>query len=267
MGRGVGGGVDDGPLGAVLLVDEGGSVAELREDVGEGVRVGDGGLGLDADLVARGVGDAVVDALVGEGVDAAVLAEAEDLAFGAEVAGGSVVEGVVLEGARGVEVEAEMREAGLEERLDRRRGTLVRSRQPAWGEYTRRMRCKTRALLRFCGFFEAVADGEAKAGRFGERTENDGDAATVEFAQTGEEGMGECGLSSKEFQSEDFDVAMVDGPVLREHDAGFFFVCDQLNEAVVEFGFGVDEDEAGTGGVVADADSGRGEALRFGWVW
>jgi hypothetical protein len=40
----------------------------------------------------------------------------EDLLTGAEVAGGSVVEGVVLEGAGGVEVEAEGREAGLEGR-------------------------------------------------------------------------------------------------------------------------------------------------------
>src|ERR1700758_3524503 len=36
VGRGVGGGVEDGPLGAVLLVDEGGGVAELSEDLGEG---------------------------------------------------------------------------------------------------------------------------------------------------------------------------------------------------------------------------------------
>ena len=82
VGRGVGGGVEDGELGAVLLVDEGGAVAELGEDLGKGVRVGDGGLGLDADLVAGGVGvGGVVDALVGEGVDAAVFAEAKDLAF------------------------------------------------------------------------------------------------------------------------------------------------------------------------------------------
>ena len=62
---------------------------------------------------------------------------------------------------------------------------------------------------------------------------------------------------------EDFYVAVVDGPVLREHDTGFFFVCDQWAEAVVEFGFGVDEDEAGSGGVVADAYAGGGEALWF----
>jgi hypothetical protein len=37
-----------------------------------------------------------------------------------------------------------------------------------------------------------------------------------------------------------------------------------LDEAVVEFGFGVDEDEAGAGGVVADAYTGGGQALWFG---
>ncbi len=62
----------------------------------------------------------------------------------------------------------------------------------------------------------------------------------------------------------DFDVAVVDGPVLREHHAGSFFVCDQLDEAVVEFGFGVDEDEAGARGVVADTSAGGGETLWFG---
>src|ERR1700733_6330911 len=99
MRGGVGGGIEDGVFGAVLLVDEGGGVADLAEDLGEGVRVGDGGLGLDADLVAGVVGVIVVDALVGEGVDAAVLAEAEDLAFSAEIASGRVEESVVLVGA------------------------------------------------------------------------------------------------------------------------------------------------------------------------
>jgi hypothetical protein len=51
---------------------------------------------------------------VREGVDVAVLTEAEDLPAGAEVAIGSVVEGVVLEGARSDELEAELWEAGLE---------------------------------------------------------------------------------------------------------------------------------------------------------
>ena len=92
-----------------------------------------------------------------------------------------------------------------------------------------------------------------------QRAEDDGDATAVEFAQPGEEGVGEGGVVVKGVPVEDFDVAVVDGPVLREHDADFFFVGDQLDEAVVEFGFGVDEDEAGAGGVVADADCrGRG---------
>ena len=93
--------------------------------------------------------------------------------------------------------------------------------------------------------------------------EDDGDAAAVEIAQTGEERVGESGVVVKGVPVEDFDVAVMDGPVLREHDTDFFFVCDQLDEVVVEFGFGVDEDEAGAGGVVADADAGGREALRF----
>ena len=56
---GVGVGTDGlGPLGAVFLVDEDGDVAELLEDFGEGVAFGDGGFGLDADLVAGGIGAA-----------------------------------------------------------------------------------------------------------------------------------------------------------------------------------------------------------------
>src|SRR6266404_3379838 len=50
--------------------------------------------------------------------------------------------------------------------------------------------CKTRALLWFCGFFEAIADGEAQAVVGGKRAEDDGDAAAVEVAQAGEEGVG-----------------------------------------------------------------------------
>jgi L-threonylcarbamoyladenylate synthase len=114
MRGGVGSGVEDGIFGAVLLIEEGGSIAKLGEDLGEGMRVGDGGLGLDADLVAGGVGIAgVVDALVGEGVNAAVLAKAEDLAFCAQITRGRVEESVVLEGPRCFKVEAKARKAGL----------------------------------------------------------------------------------------------------------------------------------------------------------
>ena len=63
------------------------------------MRVGDGSLGLDADLVAGGLRSTVIDAFVGESVDAAVVAESKDLTFGAEVAGGRVEEDVVLVGA------------------------------------------------------------------------------------------------------------------------------------------------------------------------
>jgi len=130
-------------------------------------------------------------------------------------------------------------------------------------EYTGRVQCKTRTLLRFCGFFEAVADGEADAFGIGKRAEDDGDAAGVELAQAGEEILGEGGVVVERVPGKDFDVAMVDRPVLRKHDADFFFVGEELNQAIVEFGLGVDEDEGGTGGVVADADTWGGEGLGF----
>jgi hypothetical protein len=131
-------------------------------------------------------------------------------------------------------------------------------------EYTADSQYKTRVLFLFCGFLKAVADGVAQAvvGRKG--TEDDGHAAAVEISQAREEGLGEGGVVVKGVPAEDFDVAVVDGPVLREHDTDFFLVCDQLNEAVVEFGFSVDEDEAGARGVVTDTYAGGGEALRFG---
>jgi hypothetical protein len=50
---------------------------------------------------------------VGEDVNAAVFAEAKDLAFGTQIPRGRVEEGVVFEGAGGFEVEAEVRETGL----------------------------------------------------------------------------------------------------------------------------------------------------------
>jgi len=113
---GVAGGDGVRPLGAVLLVDEGGGVAELVEDLREGGAFGDDGFSLDADLVACGVGRIVGTglALVGDGAEWAVLADAQELAILAEFARRSVVEGVVLEGAFGVEVKTERGEAGLE---------------------------------------------------------------------------------------------------------------------------------------------------------
>src|SRR5665213_538880 len=87
------------PLGAELFVSEDGSVAELLEDLRERRAVSDGGLGLDADLVARGVDGGLVGlALVGDGTEVAVLADAKELFFYAEIAVGCVVESVVLEG-------------------------------------------------------------------------------------------------------------------------------------------------------------------------
>jgi hypothetical protein len=80
------------PLGAVFFVDEDGQIANLPEDFGERFAFGDDGFGFDADLVARSVdgGLLVGQALVGDGAEAAVLADAEDFAARAEVAGARV---------------------------------------------------------------------------------------------------------------------------------------------------------------------------------
>jgi len=96
------------PLGAVFLVGESGSVAELLEYLGHGFAFGDDGFGFNADLVASGVDGVLLvgKALVRDGAEIAVLAQAEDLFASAEVAIGSVVEGVVLEGAGSDKVEA-----------------------------------------------------------------------------------------------------------------------------------------------------------------
>ena len=85
------------------------------EDLGEGISVVYGGLGLDALFVAGGIAGLLGgDALVGEGADISVVADAQDLALAAEAALGCVVEGVLLEGAGRIEVEAELGEPRLE---------------------------------------------------------------------------------------------------------------------------------------------------------
>ena len=109
----IGGGIDVGPLGPEFFVDKGREVTELFEDGGEGGPVFDRGFGFDADFVARDVGRLVDWALVSDGPDGAVVAEAEKFSFGPEVAGGGVVEGVVLEGAGSVEVKAKLGKAEL----------------------------------------------------------------------------------------------------------------------------------------------------------
>ena len=96
------------PFGAVLFVDEDRDVAEPKEDFSQGCAFGDDCLGLDADLVPRGVDGVLLVglALVRDGAEATVLTDAKDLPAGAEVAAGSVVEDVVLVGSGGDEVEA-----------------------------------------------------------------------------------------------------------------------------------------------------------------
>jgi len=100
------------PLGAEFLVAEDWRVAKLLEDGFEGGTVVNVGLGLDADLVSRlGVelsgSGGIWLAFVGECPDVSVAADAEDLFGFAQSAAGGVVESVQLEGARGVEQEAE----------------------------------------------------------------------------------------------------------------------------------------------------------------
>ena len=118
------------------------------------------------------------------------------------------------------------------------------------------MQCKTRILLRFCGFFEAVADGRAQAVVWRKWAEDDGNVTLVEFAETSEERVGECGVVIEGVPVKYLDMTVVDGPVLRKHHADFFFFGEESGELVVEFGFVVHEDEAGMRGVVADADPG-----------
>lgn len=103
-----------GPFGAEFFVDKGWGVAELLEDFCEGVAVGYGRFGFDADFIAVVAGELVGHALVREGAELAVVADAKDLPVGAEIVGRGVVEGVELEGAGGVEMEAELRQARLE---------------------------------------------------------------------------------------------------------------------------------------------------------
>ncbi len=99
-----------GVFGAELLVVEGGAEAEACEDLSEGGCVGDFGFGFDAGLVDAGKVFVVWMALVGEDVAAAVIAQAKKFSAGFEVAGGGVVEGVALKGARSVYAEAEVSE-------------------------------------------------------------------------------------------------------------------------------------------------------------
>ena len=118
------------------------------------------------------------------------------------------------------------------------------------------MGCKTRALLCFCGFFEAVADGRAQAVVWRKRAEDHGNVTLVEFAETSKERLGERGCVIEAVPMKYLDVTVVDGPALRQHHADLFFFGKQSREAVVEFGFVADENEGGTGGVVPDADPG-----------
>src|SRR5579871_3285527 len=105
MGYCVGDGIDVRPLGAELFVDESRRITELFEDGCEGWAVLYCGLGFDADFVPRAVRWLIAWTFVCKGPSGAVVAEKKKLTLGPEVAGRSVVECVVLEGAGSVEVE------------------------------------------------------------------------------------------------------------------------------------------------------------------
>ena len=98
----------------------------------------------------------------------------------------------MLEGAGCDEMETELGEAGLES-FWIRDGDLEFDLRVLHGWSIRLTRCKTRTLLCFCGFFQAVADGEAKAFGFGHGAENDRYSAGVQFTKSGEESLGEGG--------------------------------------------------------------------------
>ena len=103
-----------GVFGAELFVVEGGGEAEAGEDFCERGSVGDVGLGFDASFVDAGQVFVVRVALVSDDVASAVVAETEEFTPGFEVAGRSVVEGVVFEGAGGVDAEAGVAELAFQ---------------------------------------------------------------------------------------------------------------------------------------------------------
>jgi hypothetical protein len=119
-------------------------------------------------------------------------------------------------------------------------------------------------LLRTRGLFEAIAEGRGYplAGRDG--AEDDVDAGSVEGAKAGEETLGEAGLVVPGAPGEDLSTG--EGrPVIREEDAqlaGYGVSISCVYEALAHRGLdvadGVEEEEAGAGSVVADADAGGG---------
>ena len=114
--RAIDGWSDLRPLGAKLFIAEDGRVAQHLEDLAECGTVFQLGLRLDADLVAGwvAVGRGTGLALVGDGPEAAIAADAENLPGFAEGPAGRVVEGVLLEGSGRIEQEAEAGEKRLE---------------------------------------------------------------------------------------------------------------------------------------------------------
>jgi len=96
-----------GPLGAPLFVAKDGDEADGGEDLGEGGSVGELGFGFDAVLVAIFTDTGIGYAFVGEKPAAVVAADADQFAFQAQGAVGSVVEDVALEATGSDEMEAD----------------------------------------------------------------------------------------------------------------------------------------------------------------
>ncbi len=69
-----------------------------------------------------------------------------------------------------------------------------------------------------CGFFEAVADRETEAVGGGQGAEDGGDVAVIEFAEAGEEGLGEGREVAKLAPRKDFGRGG-EGPAVGEHDS------------------------------------------------
>ncbi len=97
--------IPGGPLGAPLLVAEGGYQVEGSEDLGKCFAVADLGFCLDAVLMAVFAGTCIGQALMRQGPASRVTPDAQDLGACAHLPVRRVVEGIGLECARGLQLE------------------------------------------------------------------------------------------------------------------------------------------------------------------
>src|SRR5277367_3221271 len=118
-------------------------------------------------------------------------------------------------------------------------------------------------------FAEAITQGEAYSVFGGERAEDDVDSDFVEGSHSGEEAASE-GIFVVPWPPEE-RVGVVRGvPAIREHETEVvgrkIQRADGISEGLsgVSAGGDVDKDQAGSGSVVAEADSGGWHAFRSG---